>query len=346
MGYYESYLWDHVQSEIKTLIYFKYSLLLLDFQKDIAIMVAIAAMFSGLLNSILSFDIASATSEEGDTGGDDGGDDNGGGGDEPDPDPEPEPEPEPDPDPDPGLIPGPEPPIDPCEENPDAEGCTPEPPIDPCIEDPGAEGCEPIPIAPPPGCSCEPSEGLACIDVVCEPPGPITPPPEPLPPTPPTEDIFIDIIIVTRINDLIKQVSTTPTSCTPQESTIVLGPGSIASKGVRVLSTFDPCVLTGGGAVLNLPDSNNNLKLVALDLEEGSAHKAVEVNLQKINTITSDQTFYNTQFTRSMTGMSPITNKVDTVQDINSLVLLNDSPGQIDFVNDNSMAFNAVLSPN
>jgi hypothetical protein len=85
---------------------------------------------------------------------------------------------------------------------------------------------------------------------------------------------------------------------------------------------------------------------VALDLEEGSAHKAVEVKLQKINTITSDQTFYNTQFARTMTGMSPITDKIDTIQDINSLVLLNDSPRRIDFVSDNSMAFNAVLSPN
>lgn len=98
--------------------------------------------------------------------------------------------------------------------------------------------------------------------------------------------------------------------------------------------------------MLNLPDSNNNLKLLAVDLEGGNTHKAVEVNLQKINTITDDQTFYNADFTRSMTGMSPITNKVDTVQDINSLVLLNDSPGQIQFVNDNSMAFNAVLSSN
>jgi hypothetical protein len=56
--------------------------------------------------------------------------------------------------------------------------------------------------------------------------------------------------------------------------------------------------------------------------------------------------FYNAQFTRSISGMSPITNKIDTVQDINSLVLLNDSPNEIQFVGDNSMAFNAVLSPN
>jgi hypothetical protein len=348
----------------------------LDFQKNIALLVAIAAIFSGLLNPVFSIDFAFATSEE---AGDNGGGDNGGGGDEPDPDPEPEPEPEPEPDPEPDPDPGfVGEPIDPCEVNPEAEGCTPEPPVDPCIENPSAEGCEPVP--PPPGCSCVPGEGQACPDVLCEPPSPITPVPPPVPPciedplppecTPPPgepcppgyerisndesgpcrlipeENIYIDIWIITEINNQIKRVSTTPTSCTPQDTTIALGPGSIASKGVRVLAAFDPCILSGGGAVLNLPDSNNNLKLVAVDLEGDEMHKAVEVSLQKINTITDDQTFYNTQFTRSMTGMSPITDKIDTVQDINSLVLLNDSPGQIDFVSDNSMAFNAVLTPN
>jgi hypothetical protein len=85
----------------------------------------------------------------------------------------------------------------------------------------------------------------------------------------PEENIYIDIIIVTEINNQIKKVST-PTTCTPQESTITLGPGSIAAKGVRVLAAFDPCVLSGGSAMLNLPDSNNNLKLLAVDLEGGN----------------------------------------------------------------------------
>jgi hypothetical protein len=59
-------------------------------------------------------------------------------------------EPEPEPDPDPGFV-GDSDPIDPCEENPEAEGCTSESPIDPCIENPSAEGCEsPSLITPPP----------------------------------------------------------------------------------------------------------------------------------------------------------------------------------------------------
>ena len=132
----------------------------MDVQKNLAILAIILAIFGSLLSPVLSFEFASATSEEGG-----GGDDSGGGGDEPEP--EPEPEPDPDPDPDPGLIPGPEPPGDPCEENPEAEGCDSEPPVDPCIEDPTAEGCEPE----PPICKpCPP--GQICPDV-CE---PLTPP--------------------------------------------------------------------------------------------------------------------------------------------------------------------------
>jgi hypothetical protein len=52
----------------------------LDFEKNIALLVAILAIFSGLLYPILNFDLACATSEGGgDTN--DGGDNNDGGGD-------------------------------------------------------------------------------------------------------------------------------------------------------------------------------------------------------------------------------------------------------------------------
>lgn len=166
----------------------------------------------------------------------------------------------------------------------------------------------------------------------------------PLDPTPDEDaDDDIDITIVDEIINKIKQVKTTTStaqiasSCTSQSSTISLGPGSVAERGVRLLTTFNPCILTGGGAILNLPDSNNNVKLVAVDLEGDEMHKAVVIDLQKVQTITSDQTLYTADFERNMTGLSPITNKVDTKQDINSLVLLNDSPGQINFIDDNSI---------
>ena len=170
-------------------------------------------------------------------------------------------------------------------------------------------------------------------------------------PTPEEDtDDDIDIIIVDEITNKIKEVKTTTStaqiasSCTPQSATITLGPGSIDKRAVRVLTTFNPCILTDGGAILNLPDSNNSLKLVAVDLEGDEMHKAVVIDLQKIQTMTSDRTLYTADFERTMTGLSPITNEVDTIQDINSLVLLNDSSGQINFTDDNSIAFSAILS--
>ena len=75
-------------------------------------------------------------------------------------------EPEPEPSPDPGIVPGPELRVDPCLENPEAEGCASEPPVDPCIENPNAEGCEPNPglVGPTPqpmppheGCLLDPT---------------------------------------------------------------------------------------------------------------------------------------------------------------------------------------------
>jgi Staphylococcal nuclease homologue len=141
------------------------------FQRNIAFLVIIVGIFGSLLMPVLSIDFAFATSdgEGGDTGGggNNGGGDNGeGGGVGDEPDPEPELEPEPEPSPDPGIVPGPEPLVDPCLENPEAEGCGSEPPVDPCIENPNAEGCEPDPglVGPTPqpmppyeGCLLDPT---------------------------------------------------------------------------------------------------------------------------------------------------------------------------------------------
>jgi hypothetical protein len=57
----------------------------------------------------------------------------------------------------------------------------------------------------------------------------------------------------------------------------------MASEGMRALAVFDPCRLVDGGAILNLP--NNNLKLLAVDLEgsgsNAEVHKAVVMELQE-----------------------------------------------------------------
>jgi len=195
-----------------------------------------------------------------------------------------------------------------------------------------------------------------------------TPSPEPTPsPTPKPNPINIKII--NQINSQIRNYYTTaaattttttssitPTTLctTPQENTISLAPGTMVSNGVRLLATFDPCHIVDGGAILNLPDSsnNNNLKLLAVDLEGSGTnnnievHKAVVMELQRIQRITNDQTLYNVGFARTITGESAISDNTaeDTIQDINALFLWNNSPRQINFIEDNSIVFNAILS--
>jgi hypothetical protein len=129
---------------------------MLNFQKDLALLLAMAAIFSGLLSSVLGLDLAMGTSGGGeengggdDTGGDDtGGDDTGGdddtvgndsGGDD-------------------GTDSELQPDPDPCLEDPNAEGCE----EDPCIENPTLEGCEPTE-------DCDPSYPNICVP---------TPPPD------------------------------------------------------------------------------------------------------------------------------------------------------------------------
>jgi hypothetical protein len=116
------------------------------------------------------------------------------------------------------------------------------------------------------------------------------------------------------------------------------------ANGLRLSATFDPCRLIDGGAILNLPDSNDGLKLVAVDLEGQQTHKAVIIDLQRIQQVANDQTVYNADFTGTITGLSAATNKMDTIRDVNALVLWNDSPSQINFADDNSAVLNAILT--
>jgi endonuclease YncB( thermonuclease family) len=144
----------------------------LNFQKDLAFLLAMAAIISGFLSSVLGLDLAMGTSGggEGNSGGDDtsgddtsgddtSGDDTSGddtSGDGTDSELQPDP--------------------DPCLEDPNAEGCEEDPCIedptlegcgDPCIEDPTLEGCEPSVDCNPSYNICVPSPppNLNCDDI-------------------------------------------------------------------------------------------------------------------------------------------------------------------------------------
>jgi hypothetical protein len=347
-------------------------------RKNLTFLVIIASIFSGPIFSLQFTQqhvFATPTSEVGGEGGNTASEDQL----EPQPEPEPDPVPPPGPEPsiDPcienpqaeGCEPTPEPgtpsssPSIPPSPTPELGPLTPIPtklpglPNDDCLFNPSLPNCVPIAGKCPEGFAmnedgqcyprkpCPPGferrdddETGACLPI----PGYQ---PQPTQSQPPRN---INIII-TEINNQVRNYYTTSaplTSCTAQQKTVPLGPSTMAQDGLRILASFEPCSLIDGSAILNLSDSNNNLKLVAVDLEGNELHKAVEVDLRKVQTIANDQTRYNADLAETITGLSPVTNQEDTIQDINLLFLMNDSPGPINFVADNSMALNAILSPN
>ncbi|MGI8834949.1 MAG: hypothetical protein ACR2IS_20245, partial [Nitrososphaeraceae archaeon] len=60
-------------------------------------------------------------------------------------------------------------------------------------------------------------------------------------------------------------VTTTP-NCPPQSATVMLGPSIIQNGGARILASFEPCILTDGSVVLNLPDEQG-IQLVAANIQ-------------------------------------------------------------------------------
>jgi hypothetical protein len=132
--------------------------------------------------------------------------------------------------------------------------------------------------------------------------------------------------------------------CPPQSPTVVLGPSPMQNGGARTLAAFDPCVLTDGGVVLNLPDEQG-IQLVAANIQGGQTRQSVVVPMQRIAPITQGQTLYTVDLSGQITGPDPATgNPVTLSSNINALFLLNAGGQSVEFSADNSAALNAVLS--
>jgi hypothetical protein len=137
-------------------------------------------------------------------------------------------------------------------------------------------------------------------------------------------------------------VSATP-GCPPQSATILLGPSTMESGGARILAAFDPCVLTGGTVVLNLPDEQG-IQLVAANLQGGQTTQSAIVPMQRVAPITEEQTLNSVALSGQMTGVDPATGDELTLNgNINSLFLLNLGGQEVELSGDNSVALNAIL---
>jgi hypothetical protein len=137
-------------------------------------------------------------------------------------------------------------------------------------------------------------------------------------------------------------VTTTP-DCPPQSATVVLGPSPMQNGGARILAALDPCILTDGTVILNLPDEQG-IQLVAANIQGGQTTQSVVVPMQRIAPITEGQTLYNVDLNGQITGTDPATGNPMTLNgNINALFLRNNGGQDVELSADNSVALNAVL---
>jgi hypothetical protein len=237
-----------------------------------------------------------------------------------------------------------------CKPMPQTATPTPTPtPIDPnialCILNPNSPNCPKTPT-PTPTPSPKPTPTPSPTPTGTPTPTPLTPTPTPSP-TP---------IIITNVNN--NQVTvrnggftvqnyqgavTTTPDCPPQSATVLLGPSTMENGGARILASFEPCVLTDGSVILNLPDEQG-IQLVAANIQGGQTTQSVVVPMQKVAPITQGQTLYNVDLNGQITGTDPATgNPVTLNGNINALFLFNNGGQNVEFSGDNSVALNAVL---
>ena len=113
--------------------------------------------------------------------------------------------------------------------------------------------------------------------------------------------------------------------------------------GARILAAFDPCILTDGEVVLNLPDEQG-IQLVAANIAGGQTTQSVIVPMERIAPITEGQTLYTVDLGTQITGSDPSTGNPITLDgNVNSLFLLNDGGQEVEMSGDNSVALNIIL---
>jgi len=145
------------------------------------------------------------------------------------------------------------------------------------------------------------------------------------------------------VNNFAGAVTATP-GCPPQSATVLLGPSTMESGGARILAAFDPCVLTGGTVILNLPDESE-IQLVAANIVAGQTTQSAIVPMQRVAPITEGQTLHSVALSGQMTGIDPATGDELTLNgNINSLFLLNLDDEEVELIGDNSVALNAILA--
>lgn len=131
--------------------------------------------------------------------------------------------------------------------------------------------------------------------------------------------------------------------CAPVAATIMLGPSTMENGGARILAAFDPCVLTDGTVLLNLPDERG-IQLVAANIQGGQTTQSAIIPLQRIAPITQGQVLFGADLNERVTGPDQARGDSATLNgNINALFLWNNSGHAADFIEDHGAALDTFF---
>jgi hypothetical protein len=137
-------------------------------------------------------------------------------------------------------------------------------------------------------------------------------------------------------------VTATP-ECPPQSANIILGPSPMETGKARILAAFDPCILTSGKVLLNLPDEKG-IQLVAAKIQDGETTQSVIVPIQRLAPTAQGQAQYSIDLTEQSTGLDFTSgNPVSLGGNINALILWNLGGQDVTLSKDNSVKLDAAL---
>jgi hypothetical protein len=111
----------------------------------------------------------------------------------------------------------------------------------------------------------------------------------------------------------------------------------MGNNSARILAAFEPCILTDGTVILNLPEGQG-IRVVAANVQGGQTTQSTIIPMQRISTIAQGQTLYSADLTEQITGPDPTTgNPVTLNGNINALFLWNTGGQNVQLSADNSV---------
>lgn len=175
-------------------------------------------------------------------------------------------------------------------------------------------------------------------------------------PTPATKTVFVtktninnDHVTVREDGGLTVQKldgAVTPTAnCPPQSATIVLGPSPMENGKARILTAFDPCILTSEKLLLHLPDEKG-IQLVGAKIQDGQTTQSTIVSMQRVAPTAPGQAQYFIDLTKQSTGLDLASeNPVNLADNVDALLLMNLGGQNIQLGADNTVKMDASLTP-